>query len=122
MGNYFCIIEKYRTAFVVISKNAVTTLKNIAVYAKLGDIPDNETVLTIIYNIGYTPKNGFLIPISEMPAYEAKHGKYLKFTVWLNSVDGLVSVYCCFVLQHAKIYYFLYLGLYQDTSFEHLCS
>lgn len=26
MQNYFCIIEKYRVAFIVIAKNAVTTL------------------------------------------------------------------------------------------------
>lgn len=116
MQNYFCIIEKYRTAFVMISKNAVTTLKNIAIYAKLGIIPDDETV-THDY-IGYTPANGFLIPISEMSAYEAKYGKFLKFAVWRDPVDRLVSAYRWFVLQKAKRYYFLYLGLYQDSSFE----
>lgn len=116
MQNYFCIIEKYRTAFVVIAKNAVTTLKNIAIYAKLGIIPDDETV-THDY-IGYTPANGFLIPISEMSAYEAKYGKFLKFAVWRDPVDRLVSAYRWFVLQKAKRYYFLYLGLYQDFSFE----
>lgn len=35
-GNYFCIIEKYRLAFVAISKNAVTSLKNIAIWSKKG--------------------------------------------------------------------------------------
>ena len=116
MQNYFCIIEKYRTAFVMISKNAVTTLKNIAIYAKLGGIPEYENI-THDY-IGYTPANGFLVPISEMPAYEAKHGKYLKFAVWRDPVERLVSTYRCFILQQAKRYYFIYLGLYKDNSFE----
>lgn len=116
MQNYFCIIEKYRAAFVMISKNAVTTLKNIAIYAKLGIIPDNE-IVTHDY-IGYTPANSFLIPVSEMSAYEAKYGKFLKFAVWRDPVDRLVSAYRWFVLQKAKRYYFLYLGLYQDSSFE----
>lgn len=114
--NYFCIIEKYRAAFVVIAKNAVTTLKNIAIYAKLGGIPKYENI-THDY-IGYTPANGFLVPISEMPAYEANHGKYLKFTVWRDPVERLVSTYRCFILQQAKRYYFIYLGLYKDNSFE----
>lgn len=116
MQNYFCIIEKYRVAFVVISKNAVTTLKNIAIYAKLGVVPDDETI-THAY-IGYTPANGFLVPVSEMSAYEVKHGRCLKFAVWRDPVERLVSTYRWFVLQKAKRYYFLYLGLYQDTSFE----
>ncbi|WP_455592710.1 sulfotransferase family 2 domain-containing protein [Bacteroides sp.] len=116
LQNYFCIIEKYRVAFVVISKNAVTTLKNIAIYAKLGGVPEYEN-LTHEY-IGYTPANGFLIPISEMPAYEAKHGKHLKFAVWRDPMERLVSVYRCFVLQQARRNYFLYLGLYKDNSFE----
>lgn len=116
LQNYFCIIEKYQAAFVVVSKNAVTTLKNIAIYAKLGGIPNDETV-THDY-IGYTPANGFLVPISEMPTYEAKHGKYLKFAVWRDPVERLMSVYRCFILQKAERYYFLYLGLYKDSSFK----
>lgn len=105
MQNYFCIIEKYRAAFVVIAKNAVTTLKNIAIYAKLGIIPDDETV-THDY-IGYTPANGFLIPVSEMSAYEAKYGKFLKFAVWRDPVDRLVSAYRWFILQKVKRYFYI---------------
>lgn len=116
MQNYFCIIEEYRTAFVVLAKNAVTTLKNIAIYAKEGGIPEDE-IVTHDY-IGYNPDNGFLIPIDSMPEYEALHGKYLKFAVWREPVERLISAYRCFILQKAKRYYFIYLGLYEDNSFD----
>ena len=57
-GNYFCIIEKYRLAFVAISKNAVTTLKNIVIWSKEGFIPESDDH-THAY-IGFNTENGFL--------------------------------------------------------------
>lgn len=116
MQNYFCIMEEYRAAFVVISKNAVTTLKNITIYAKEGAIPEDEFA-THDY-IGYSPYNGFLVPVDEMPPYEALYGKYLKFAVWRDPVKRLVSVYRCFMLEKARRVYFNYLGLYTNPSFE----
>ena len=77
--NYFCLIEKHETALVCISKNASTYLKNIAIYAKEGDkgLSENE----IHTRVGYSPQNGYLVPISKMSDYEEKYGKLLKFAV-----------------------------------------
>lgn len=115
MGNYFCIMEEYQAAFVTVSKNAVTYLKKIVVYSKENTLPISETPHTYI---GFTPDKGFLIPISEMPLYEQKHGKLLKFAVWRDPVERLISAYKCFVIEKKPRYYFYWLDLYTDSSFE----
>lgn len=42
MGNYFCEIAHCNAAFVAISKNAVTYLKNIAIYTNTGVITTSK--------------------------------------------------------------------------------
>ena len=41
-GCNFCLVEKHRMAFVLISKCGLTFLENIAIYASAGMIPDTE--------------------------------------------------------------------------------
>lgn len=114
--NHFCLIEKYKTAFVCISKNASTYLKNIAIYAKEGDkdLSENE----IHTRVGYSPQNGYLIPISKMSDYEEKYGKLLKFVVWRDPVERLISNYKWFLQEGNWRGYFHWLNLYEDNSFE----
>lgn len=117
MANYFCIMEKYQAAFIAISKNAVTYLKNIVIYSKENMIPKTEEK-THEY-IGFTPHNGFLIPVSEMPQYERVHGKILKFAVWRDPVQRLLSTYKWFILEkHPRFYFNIWLDFHQDCSFE----
>ena len=42
LGNFFCEIDNYNLAFVAISKNAITYLQSIAIYAKTGYIMHSE--------------------------------------------------------------------------------
>lgn len=114
--NYFCLIEKHETAFVCISKNASTYLKNIAIYAKEGDkgLSENE----IHTRVGYSPQNGYLVPISKMSDYEEKYGKLLKFAVWRDPVERLISSYKWFMQEGNWRVYFNWLSLYEDNSFE----
>lgn len=114
--NYFCLIEKHKAAFVCISKNASTYLKNIAIYAKEGDkdLSENE----IHTRVGYSPRNGYLIPVLKMLDYEEKYGKLLKFAVWRDPVERLVSNYKWFLQEENWRVYFNWLSLYEDNSFE----
>lgn len=115
-GNYFCIIEKYRLAFVAISKNAVTSLKNIAIWSKEGFIPENEDD-THAY-IGFSPEKGFLIPVCDMPEYEMIHGHYIKFAIWRDPVQRLYSCYKWFCINKKFREYFLWTGLYDNIPFN----
>lgn len=120
LGNHFCLMEKYHAAFVTIAKNAVTTLKNIVICSQTNHVP-TQNLYTHNY-IGYTPYNGFLIPVADMPMYEKQHGKLLKFAVWRDPVERLVSTYKFFILEKNPRIYFSWLNLYQDTSFSRFLS
>lgn len=114
--NYFCLIEKYQVAFVCISKNASTYLKNISIYTKEGDMQLSEN--EIHNRVGYSPQNGYLIPVSEISRYEDTYGKLLKFAVWRDPVERLISSYKWFLLEKNWRVYFNWLSLYEDKSFE----
>lgn len=114
--NFFCIIKERQAAFVCISKNACTSLKAIAIYHKTGLRIRNE--LEIHQTIGFEPDKGYLIPVSEMPTYEKLHGPLLKFAVWRDPVERLVSAYKWFILSGEYRVYFKWVNLYQDCSFD----
>lgn len=112
MGNYFCLIENYNLAFVAIAKNAVTYLKGVAISAKTGYIIKTEDEAHHI--VGYSPLNGFLYPFDDL----SNNDSIVKFAVWRDPVDRLVSCYKYFLLEKKAHPYFIYLGLYQDITFE----
>lgn len=115
LGNYFCEIENYNLAFVAISKNAVTYLRSLAIYAKTGYIIKEED--TIHEWTGNNPSNGYLYPIAD---YKQNRGKnIIKFAVWRDPVERLVSCYKYFCLERWYRHYFYYLDLYKDPSFDH---
>lgn len=114
--NFFCIIKERQAAFVCISKNACTFLKAIAIYNKTGLRLGKEW--DIHQTIGFTPDYGYLVPVNEMPAYEKSHGSLLKFAVWRDPVERLVSAYKWFILSGEYRVYFKWLNLYQDCSFD----
>lgn len=116
MGNYFCIIEKYKLAFVVISKNAVTTLKNIAIYNKFGFVPEEEMYSHSI--IGYSEESDFLYSKHNLSALENEKGTFIKFAVWRDPLERLISCYKFFCLECHERTYFRYLDLYHDNSFD----
>ena len=49
---------------------------------------------------------------------EVKNGKLLCFAVWRDPLERLISCYKHFILEHEKRFYFNYLGLYTDNSFD----
>lgn len=53
-GCNFCLVEKHRMAFVLISKCGLTFLENIAIYASAGMIPDTEDQTHFLYRPGKT--------------------------------------------------------------------
>lgn len=114
--NYFCLIEKHKVAFVCISKNASTYLKNIAIYTKEGDKELSENAIQT--RVGYSPQNGYLVPISKMSDYEEKYGNLLKFAVWRDPVERLISSYKWFMQEGNWRVYFNWLSLYEDNSFD----
>lgn len=115
MGNYFCEIDNYNVAFVAISKNAVTYLRSIAIYAKTGYIIKEED--KIHDWTGTDPKNGYLYPID---TYKQTRGKdIVKFAVWRDPVERLISCYKYFCLEKWYRHYFYFLDLYRNPSFEH---
>ena len=114
--NFFCIIKERQAAFVCISKNACTSLKAIAIYHKTGLRLSKEW--DIHQTIGFTPDNGYLVPVGEMPAYEKSYGTLLKFAVWRDPVERLVSAYKWFILAGEYRVYFKWVNLYQDFSFD----
>lgn len=107
--NNYCIIEKYNMAFVVISKNGVTHLKNIAMYHKTGHYPKEEEVHELM---GFNRGNGYFYSKSEIDIIEKEQGPLLKFAVWRDPVERLVSCYKLFCLEKEIRYYFNFLNLY----------
>lgn len=114
MQNYFCVMPEYNMAFVNISKNASVFLKCLAIYIKTGIYPSESVMYRLI---GFKEDNGFLIPVSQFSKIP-EYGNYLKFAVWRDPVDRLVSCYKLFCLEKENRTYFKYLSLYKDNSFE----
>ena len=119
-GCNFCLVEKHRMAFVLISKCGLTFLENIAIYASAGMIPDTEDQ-THFYIARVKPER-FLVPVSEMSGYEREHKSYLKVAVWRDPVERLVSAYKYFILERTFNQYMYMCNLYQDCSFERFLS
>lgn len=113
--NYFCLIEEHNMAFVSIAKNAVTHLKNIVISSKYGFYPEGEEVHSFI---GYSDMSPYLCPIAKMKERESELGKLIKFAVWRDPVERLVSCYKHFCLEKSNRFYFQYLDLYNDNSFD----
>lgn len=114
MGNYFCEIAHCKAAFVVISKNAVTYLKNIAIYTKTGVVATAKN--EIHDKIGYTPESSYLCQVGDC---DEKWGKnIIKFAVWRDPVERLVSCYKHFCLERHQQRYYTYLDLYREPSFD----
>lgn len=53
-----------------------------------------------------------------MPAYEVENGTVLKFAVWRNPVERLISTYKWFILEKNWNHYFHMLDLYKDNDFD----
>lgn len=119
LDNYFCLIEEYDMAFVAIAKNAVTHLKNIVVSSKYGFYPDGEEVHNFI---GYNDFSPYLCPVVKMKEREDETGKLIKFAVWRDPVERLVSCYKHFCLERTSHYYFSLLGVYENNSFDYFMS
>lgn len=115
-SNYFCLIEKYNIAFIAISKNASTELKKILLYSIYGFYPENEDDVYDL--IGDNEESPYLCPVYKMKEREALKGKMIKFAVWRDPVERLVSCYKFFCLERENRVYFRYLSLYEDNSFE----
>jgi len=115
-GNYFCLIPNTNLAFVVISKNAVTFLKKVAYYNSTGKWEEN--FLQAHHLIGYTEKSSFLIPIAKMPEYEKENGKRVKFAIWRDPMERVLSTYKLFCLEKEFRTYFHFTGLFHDNSFD----
>lgn len=56
--------------------------------------------------------------VGEMPAYEKSHGQLLKFAVWRDPIERLVSAYKWFILAGENRVYFKWVNLYQNCSFD----
>lgn len=108
IGNYYCPIDKTGLAFVVIAKNCVTFLKQLAIYYKTGSVIYTESQIHDV--LGYREKSGYLISFDNMEQFEIDNGKLLKFAVWRDPVERLVSTYKFFCLEREYREYFRYLG------------
>lgn len=118
MGNYFCLVPNTDMAFVIIAKNACTFLKKVAWYNLTGFwIQENTEIHDLI---GYRPeKSGFLMSFRQIREAERKRNRpYKKFAVWRDPVDRVISAYKHFCLEGTVRYYFIYLNLHLDTSFD----
>lgn len=119
-GNYFCILKERHSAFVCISKNGCTSLKRISLYNMNGNLLSDEQ--QIHDAIGYSSYSKFLVPVEMMPDYENRNGKLLKFAVWRDPVERLVSTYKWFILEKNFNPYFQWLDFYNGCSFERFLS
>lgn len=119
LDNYFCLIEEYNMAFVSIAKNAVTHLKNIVVSSKFGFYPEGEEVHNYI---GYNDMSPYLCPVLKIKERECRSGKLIKFAVWRDPVERLVSCYKHFCLERTSHYYYSLLGVYENNSFDYFMS
>ena len=113
-GCNFCLVEKHRMAFVLISKCGLTFLENIAIYASAGMIPDTEDQ-THFYIARVKPER-FLVPVSEMSGYEREHKSYLKVAVWRDPVERLVSAYKYFILERTFNQYMYMCNLFYTSA------
>lgn len=111
MGNYFCLIDQPRLAFVAVAKNGVTYLKKHAIYSRTGLILHDEDCVHDA--VGYSADSPYLVPVDQMARYEAEHSSYVKFAVWRDPIERLVSIYKYFCLERVWRIYFNYMG----TSF-----
>lgn len=115
MQNYFCLLNK-QMAFVAISKNAVAFLKRIAVYTKTGKVLTSED--DVHNTVGFNENKGYLIPVLHMQTFEKKDGPVIKFAVWRDPVERLLSTYKFFCLEKEFRRYWQFLDLYNDNGFE----
>lgn len=115
LANYFCLMESYHMAFVVISKNASSHLKNIFASSLYGFYPNQGGAHSLV---GYDDASPYLYPVSKMQEKEKEFGKMIKFAVWRDPVERLVSCYKLFCLEKANRFYFRYLALFEDNSFD----
>jgi hypothetical protein len=113
--SYYCVIEKNGLAFVTIAKNGLIHLKNIAIYNKTGYYPEGLEAHNLI---GYKENEHYLYKKTDRVAMEQKFGKLVRFAVWRDPVQRLISCYKLFILEKEPRPYFSYCGLYQDTSFD----
>lgn len=68
--------------------------------------------------VGYDDASPYLCPVSKMQEKEIESGKMIKFAVWRDPVERLVSCYKHFCLEKANRFYFRYLALFEDNSFD----
>ena len=118
MGNYFCLIPNTDIAFVVIAKNACTFLKKVAYYALEGFWIRESTEIHDL--IGYcSEKSGFLMSFEQIKEAERTRKRpYKKIAVWRDPVERAISAYKHFCMEGTVRYYFIYLNLHMDTSFD----
>lgn len=115
LANYFCLMERYHMAFVIISKNASSHLRNVLASSLYGFYPNQNGAHSLI---GYDDASPYLCPVSKMQEKEKESGKMIKFAVWRDPVERLVSCYKHFCLEKANRFYFRYLALFEDNSFD----
>lgn len=115
LDNYFCLMESYNMAFVTISKNASSHLKNILVSSLYGFYPTQGGAHSLV---GFNDASPYLCPVSKMKEKEKELGRILKFAVWRDPVERLISCYKYFCLERTERYYFKFLALYEDNSFD----
>lgn len=109
-GNYYCNI-KDNIYFVVISKNACTTLKYLTLRFRNYNItnPDN-----IHAAIGFE-ENNFLTKVINKSKIKANS---IKFAVYRDPVDRFISIYKHFILAGNKRWYIDALNLRNDNNFD----
>lgn len=113
LNNYFCLMERYNMAFVVIAKNASSHLKNVLVSSLYGFYPHQVGAHSLV---GYNEDSPYLWPVSKIK--EKDFGKMIKFAVWRDPVERLVSCYKYFCIEKTNRFYFRFLNLYDDCSFD----
>lgn len=102
-------------AFVIIAKNASSHLRNVLASSLYGFYPNQGGAHSLV---GYDDASPYLCPVSKMQEKEKESGKMLKFAVWRDPVERLVSCYKHFCLEKANRFYFRYLALFEDNSFD----
>lgn len=115
LANYFCLMESYHMAFVIIAKNASSHLRNVLALSLYGFYPNQGGAHSLV---GYDDASPYLCPVSKMQEKEKESGKMIKFAVWRDPVERLVSCYKHFCLEKANRFYFRYLALFEDNSFD----
>ncbi|GAA3569475.1 sulfotransferase family 2 domain-containing protein [Snuella lapsa] len=118
-GNYYCLIPNTNIAFLVISKNACTFLKKIAIYNKTGDWLD-ESQFKVHSTIGYNSnKSNYLFTNEELKAFEKEsREKIYRFAIWRDPIHRIESSYKLFCMERELRYYFIYLDINKDIPFE----